>query len=191
MRIIAGEFRGRRLVAPSGPATRPTTDRVREAWFSMIGRPGRLAVDLYAGTGALGFEALSRGAERVFFVERRRPALIAIRKNAEALGVSERIRILSVDVADARPALLREGPFDLIMADPPWTDFDAAQAALRRLVRTDLLTEDGLAVLGHPRKTTLELPPESGLEVRKTRNWGDSAATFYEQRRKAESTAES
>ncbi|OQX67301.1 MAG: 16S rRNA (guanine(966)-N(2))-methyltransferase RsmD [Sorangiineae bacterium NIC37A_2] len=191
MRIIAGEFRGRRLVAPSGPATRPTTDRVREAWFSMIGRPGRLAVDLYAGTGALGFEALSRGAERVLFVERRRPALIAIRKNAEALGVSDRIRILSVDVGDARAALLRESPFDLVLADPPWTDFDAAQAALRRLVRADLLTEEGLAVLGHPRKSTLELPPESGLVVRKTRAWGDSAATFYERKPEVETTSES
>lgn len=188
MRIIAGEFRGRRLVAPSGPATRPTTDRVREAWFSMIGRPGRLAVDLYAGTGALGFEALSRGAERVFFVERARPALIAIRKNAEALGVSERIRILSVDVADARASLLREGPFDLVLADPPWTEFDAAQATLRRLIRAELLAEDGLAVLGHPRKTALELPPESGLEVRKTRNWGDSAATFFGRKYEAETT---
>jgi 16S rRNA (guanine966-N2)-methyltransferase len=191
MRIIAGEFRGRRLVAPSGPATRPTTDRVREAWFSMIGRPGRLAVDLYAGTGALGFEALSRGAERVLFLERRRPALIAIRKNAEALGVSDRIRILSVDVGDARAALLRESPFDLVLADPPWTDFDAAQAALRRLVRADLLTEEGLAVLGHPRKSTLELPPESGLVVRKTRAWGDSAATFYERKPEVETTSES
>lgn len=191
MRIIAGEFRGRRLVAPSGPATRPTTDRVREAWFSMIGRPGRLAVDLYAGTGALGFEALSRGAERVLFLERRRRALIAIRKNAEALGVSDRIRILSVDVGDARAALLRESPFDLVLADPPWTDFDAAQAALRRLVRADLLTEEGLAVLGHPRKSTLELPPESGLVVRKTRAWGDSAATFYERKPEVETTSES
>lgn len=179
MRIIAGEFRGRRLVAPTGPATRPTTDRVREAWFSIIGHPGRKAVDLYAGTGALGFEALSRGSEMVYFVERARPALAAIRKNAEALGVLARIKILPLEVSDARSLLERSGPFDLVLADPPWTDFEAARVALARIVQQDLLTEDGLAVLGHPRKESLELPASSGLEIQKTRAWGDSAATFY------------
>lgn len=179
MRIIAGEFRGRRLVAPSGPATRPTTDRVREAWFSIIGRPGRKAVDLYAGTGALGFEALSRGSEFVYFVERAKPALAAIRKNAEALGVSERVKILPLEVRDANALLQRSGPFDLVLADPPWTDFEAARETLRRIVSQDLLTEGGVAVLGHPRKETLDLREDSGLEMQKTRAWGDSAATFY------------
>src|SRR6187431_1988680 len=98
MRIIAGSLRGRRLVAPPGLATRPTTDRVREAWFSMLGPLEGLALDLYAGTGALGFEALSRGAEHVVFVENARPAQQAILANARTLGVDKSITLLSLSV---------------------------------------------------------------------------------------------
>ena len=101
MRIIAGAFRGRRLVAPAGLQTRPTTDRVREAWFSILGPLHGKALDLYAGTGALGFEALSRGAAHVVFVESARAAQQAILKNAETLGVASRISLLSTTVQGA------------------------------------------------------------------------------------------
>ena len=90
MRIIAGEFRGRRLTAPKGLKTRPTTDRVREAWFSMLGPLEGRVIDLYAGTGALGFEALSRGAAHITFVESDRAAQKAITDNAKTLGVDAR-----------------------------------------------------------------------------------------------------
>ena len=102
MSIIAGTLRGRRLKAPAGLATRPTTDRVREAWFSMLGPLDGTALDLYAGTGALGFEALSRGAERVVFVENARPAQKAILENAEQLGVRDRVVLISSTVESAR-----------------------------------------------------------------------------------------
>jgi 16S rRNA (guanine966-N2)-methyltransferase len=121
MRIIAGEWRGRPLEAPPGRATRPTADRVRETLFSMLAsRLGsfedlRIA-DLFAGSGALGFEALSRGAATVTFVESDRQAAAAIRSNAAHLGAGDRARILGGSAL----ALPASEPFDLIFADPPY-----------------------------------------------------------------------
>ena len=182
MRIIAGTLRGRRLKAPAGLATRPTTDRVREAWFSMLGPLDGVALDLYAGTGALGFEALSRGAERVVFVESARPAQKAIVENAEQLGVRDRVVLVSSPVEGARASIERLGPFDLILTDPPWTAIDDAERALRKLVTSALLSEDGRVVLGHPKKRVVTLTdPE--LVADKQRSWGDSAATFYVRQR--------
>lgn len=121
MRIIAGEWRGRTIEAPPGRATRPTADRVRETLFSMlasrIGNFEELRVaDLFAGSGALGFEALSRGAANATFVENDARAVAAIRRNADKLGASERIRV----VASSALTLPRSDPFDLIFADPPY-----------------------------------------------------------------------
>jgi 16S rRNA (guanine966-N2)-methyltransferase len=179
MRIIAGKFRGRRIVAPTGMATRPTSDRVREAWFSMLGPLNGLVVDLYAGTGALGFEALSRGADRVIFVESAKPALKSIESNAKTLGVMDQITLMSSTVETAIRSLKRLGPFDLILTDPPWTHMQSAELTLRRLLSSDLLTEDGRIVLGHPRGKPVELSGSAGLQIDKARNWGDSAATFF------------
>ena len=121
MRIVAGDWRGRKLVAPEGIATRPTSDRVRETLFSMlISRLGsfeelRIA-DLYAGSGALGFEALSRGAAFACFVEQDPRAIAAIRSNIDSLGAGERARLL----ARSATKLPSEQPFDLIFADPAY-----------------------------------------------------------------------
>ena len=121
MRIIAGRFRGRPLQAPPGLQTRPTADRVREALFSMLASrlgsfEGLRVADLYAGSGALGLEALSRGAEHVSFVEKDSKAAAAIKANAAKLGVSEQVRILGGSAL----ALPRSEPFDLVFADPPY-----------------------------------------------------------------------
>jgi 16S rRNA (guanine966-N2)-methyltransferase len=121
MRIVAGEWRGRPIEAPPGRSTRPTADRVRETLFSMLAsRLGsfedlRIA-DLFAGSGALGFEALSRGAAEATFVENDPQAGAAIRRNAAKLGATDRIRIL----AGSALALPRSEPFDLVFADPPY-----------------------------------------------------------------------
>ena len=179
MRIIAGEFRGRRLIAPQGLATRPTTDRVREAWFSILGPLEGLVLDLYAGTGALGFEALSRGASRVTFVESSRDAGRAIESNANALGVTDRITLLKTTVEAATNSIKRSGPFDLIVTDPPWTHMGSAELALKRLLSAELLTESGVLALGHPKGRPVTLSMESGLAAYKERSWGDSAATFF------------
>ena len=121
MRIIAGEWRGRKLVAPVGSATRPTGDRVRETLFSMLasrlGSFEQLRVaDLFAGSGAFGLEALSRGAAFACFVENDARALAAIRTNIDALGASARTRVLGRSAESLPP----EEPFDLIFADPPY-----------------------------------------------------------------------
>ncbi len=121
MRIIAGEWRGRLIEAPSGQATRPTADRVRETLFSMLtSRLGSFddlrVADLFAGSGALGFEALSRGANSATFVESQATAAAAIERNAKKLGAADRIRILRSSAL----ALPLSDPFDLIFADPPY-----------------------------------------------------------------------
>lgn len=120
MRVIAGTAGGRRLVTPKGRATRPTADRVREAVFSSLQPllPGARVLDLFAGSGALAVEALSRGAAAATLVESARPALAAIRTNLETAGVADRATV----VAAALPGALSrcEGPFDLVLADPPY-----------------------------------------------------------------------
>lgn len=131
MRVVAGELRGRRLVAPPGEVTRPTSDRVRQATFnaieSRIDLDGAVVVDLFAGSGALGIEALSRGAGQVTFVERDRQALGVVRANLAALGLDDRARIVAADATSWRPAAGAQ--VDLVVTDPPY-DFDDWARAL-------------------------------------------------------------
>jgi 16S rRNA (guanine966-N2)-methyltransferase len=127
VRVIAGEFKGRRLYTPRGARTRPTADRVREALFSMLGDvSGARVLDLYAGSGALGIEALSRGAESAVFVEREQRALAALRRNLEAVGADAVVRRQDVLRFLARP----EGTFDLVFCDPPYDVAPAVAPAL-------------------------------------------------------------
>lgn len=120
MRVIAGRFGGRQLVSPPGRDTRPTSDRVREALFSILGPlDGAAALDLYAGSGALGIEALSRGAAAAVFVERDRRAAQAILTNLEALGASADVRCLDV-IAALRHARTRGETYSLVLCDPPY-----------------------------------------------------------------------
>jgi 16S rRNA (guanine966-N2)-methyltransferase len=122
MRVVAGEFGGRKLVAPDGDTTRPTTDKVREAVFNSLVSMGlvedAVVVDLYAGSGAMGIEALSRGAERCTFVERDRNALHALRTNIETLGLTARTTIVTSDVLAWVPAVRN---VDLALIDPPYS----------------------------------------------------------------------
>lgn len=136
MRIIAGQWRGRKLAAPKGEATRPTADRARETLFAMLTSrlgdfEGLAVADLFAGSGALGLEALSRGAESCLFVEQDRAALEAIRANIAALGAGARARIEAGSVMALRAAAR---PLDLILADPPYQS-GAGEVALDRLMR--------------------------------------------------------
>jgi 16S rRNA (guanine966-N2)-methyltransferase len=132
MRIVAGEWRGRKLVAPEGQSTRPTGDRVRETLFSMLAsRLGSFddlkVADVYAGSGAFGLEALSRGAASACFVEQDPAAVAAIRANIDALGASARTRVLVRSAENLPP----ERPFDLILADPPYAPGSGSAALVQ------------------------------------------------------------
>ncbi len=121
MRIIAGSFGGRRLVAPKGLSARPTQDRVREAWFSILGQEVQEArvLDLFAGSGALGLEALSRGAVSATFVEKARHSLEALEKNIATLDVGDATKVMKMDALKFAEGL-GEGAYDLVFADPPY-----------------------------------------------------------------------
>jgi 16S rRNA (guanine966-N2)-methyltransferase len=136
MRIIAGQWRGRKLAAPKGEATRPTADRARETLFAMLTSrlgdfEGLQVADLFAGSGALGLEALSRGAEHCLFVEQDRAAVDVIRANITALGAQAQTRVETGSVMQLRAA---SRPLDLILADPPYQS-GAGEVALDRLLR--------------------------------------------------------
>lgn len=181
MRIIAGEFRGRELATPSGGTTRPTAARAREALFSILGdlRLARV-LDLYAGSGALGLEALSRGAEQVVLVESNKAAQRAIRSNIDSLGQSAHAVLLPLRAEAAQRALERHGPFSLVLADPPWADAQAALQLLEKLVKAGLLAPAARLVLEHAARNPPALSEKSPITAVDTRRWGDTAVTIFE-----------
>jgi len=132
LRVIAGTARGRRLVAPAGDAVRPTTDRVREALFSALGDrvDGARVLDLYAGSGALAIEALSRGGDHAVLVERDRDAIDAVRQNLAATGFDDRARVERADVARFVARGTPAEPFSLVLIDPPYDEPAAAVAGV-------------------------------------------------------------
>ncbi len=143
MRIIGGEWRGRAIEAPPGSGTRPTGDRVRETLFSMLAsRLGSFedlrVADLFAGSGALGLEALSRGAANATFVENEAKAKAAILRNAEKLGATARVHVITASAL----ALPRSGPFDLIVADPPYGD-GSGNEVVEAIAKADWLAPGG------------------------------------------------
>jgi 16S rRNA (guanine966-N2)-methyltransferase len=179
MRIIAGTHRGRPLTAPRGLATRPTTDRVREALFGVLSRVTDLRVlDCYAGSGALGFEALSRGASHATFIESGKEAAQVIETNASRLQLSERVNLLRAPVEKAT-RLVGSARWDLVLSDPPWPICQEAALAVLNFV-VPRLNPGARVVLGHPARVVLQLPPIEGLELTQTRSWGDSAMSILQ-----------
>jgi 16S rRNA (guanine966-N2)-methyltransferase len=190
MRITGGTLRSRALRAPPGQATRPTTDRVREALFGILTSAGAIAgarvLDLYAGTGALAFEALSRGAAEAVVVEKSREALAALRANVASLDLGGRVRVVAGDVMQAVRKLARPAsdepmvqPFDLVFADPPWALVaeGGPGEALAALAAGRAIADEGRVVLEHASRT-IPLDVE-GLVRLDTRKYGDTALTFY------------
>ena len=167
MRIVAGEFGGRRLSRPKDARVRPTADRVREAWMSILAGaiPGARVLDLYAGSGALGLEALSRGAASATFVELNPPSLQALQANVAALGVADRATVHRGDAlryVEGLPA----GAFDIALADPPYARDDAAR--LVALFRSTPFA----------RILSVEHRADQPLGGDETRRYGDTALTF-------------
>ena len=186
MRVIAGAWRGRMLVAPRGDATRPTADRVRETLFSMLvsrigAFEGLRIADLFAGSGALGIEALSRGAAHVTFVEQDDRALAALRANLSTLDAGTRARIVARSVLSLGPRDVRTdgdagGAFDVVLLDPPYGT-GAGVVALERLARMDWLGPATLAVVESGRT---EAARPSGFGVLAERDVGPARLTFLE-----------
>lgn len=178
MRVIGGRYRGLRLRAPRGPGTRPATGRVRESVFSALGPAvvGARVLDLYAGSGSLGIEALSRGASSALFVERSRPALIALRSNLRSVGVAHQAVVASRDVARFVADEQGEARFDMVFADPPW-DISSERLAgiLARVARW--MAPGAVAVV--TRRAGDVVPVVDGLEVSDQRRHGDAEIVRY------------
>jgi 16S rRNA (guanine966-N2)-methyltransferase len=178
LRIVGGSLGGRRLRAPPGERTRPTSDRVREAIASALAARGAIeaarVLDLYAGSGALGFEMLSRGAERALFVERDPRVARIIRDNAGELAVLPQAEVLCEDATRERAelAIAERGPFSLVLADPPYRDVQQAVDAIVRLARRGALDSDACLLLEHGAKAVPVLPP--ALEVISSYRYGDT-----------------
>ena len=185
MRVIAGRYKGRRLRAPRGRDTRPTSDRVREALFSILGSvEGARVLDLFAGTGALGIEALSRGACRAVFVERDTAALDVLRANLEALELREdEAEVRRAEALGAlRTARERRETYDLIFVDPPYGDARAWEGRLL-VALPALLAPAGRVVVESDRRTPLALQVEKqGLGVELERRYGDTSITIHRHR---------
>jgi 16S rRNA (guanine966-N2)-methyltransferase len=183
VRVIAGSFGGRRLRAPRGRVTRPTTDRVREALFSMLGElEGEVVLDLFAGTGALAIEALSRGAQRAVFVERDGRALAALEANLADLGLGPaRAEVRRGDALRAlRNARERGETYDLLFVDPPYS----AAGVLGRELRVALppLLAPGARVVVEGDRRLAAMPLAPAVEVELERRYGDTSITIHRQR---------
>ena len=178
MRIVGGEARGRPLRAVRGRSTRPTSDRVRQSLFDVLGQrcDGLRVLDLFAGTGALGLEALSRGAKVATLVDEDKNACAVALRNAESLGYGERCEVIREDVFRVLPRL--PGRYDLVFSDPPYAA-RATQPILDLLAKNAVLAEGGRAVLEKDRREPLpEVPP--GLRLVEQRRYGDTILLFVE-----------
>ena len=179
MRIISGISKGRRLAAPKSQAVRPTSDRVKESIFNILGDEveGKVVLDLFAGTGNLGIEALSRGAKRALFVENGRQALRLIQKNLSQLGMKGRSEILPRDVSRAIGVLERRGePFDLILMDPPY-EKGLIQKTLLKLYLHRIYHKDSILVIEHDRREPIPEVVE-GWTLCRQRKFGNTLISF-------------
>jgi 16S rRNA (guanine(966)-N(2))-methyltransferase RsmD len=189
MRIITGRSKGRRLVRPKGQGIRPTSDRVKESLFNILRMEmeGKVILDLFAGTGNLGIEALSRGAEKTIFVEKKEQAIRLIQKNLAQFGLEERSEVLPKDTNRAIGILKQRGEsFDLILMDPPY-ERGWIQRTLRKLNSHPIYHEDSVLVIEHTRREPLPQPLE-GWSLIRQRQIGDTLISFLMPRRNSRLT---
>ncbi len=175
MRLSGGERSGQRVAAPKGKKTRPTPARVREALFAVLGKrvEGARVLDLFAGSGALGFEAMSRGAGSVVFVDHDAAAVMSIRRNAvRLLDDPNRWRI--VPMSAGRALRMLRGSFDVVLVDPPYQRGATEELAL--IVQRGLLAERGVVVWEHPSGAANQLP--ASMRIIKEAQYGDTSLTF-------------
>lgn len=191
MRVIAGTYRSRILKSLKGLALRPTSDRLRETLFDVLGPKvaGSRFLDLFAGTGAIGIEALSRGAAEAVFVEHHAPAAALIRRNLESLDIGNGATVLAVDALRGMAMLAarektRISGFNYIFLDPPYAAANAYARVLESLGSRNLLAPGGVVIAEHRR--SFELPEEAGVFERyRVLQQGDAALSFYRHARAA------
>jgi 16S rRNA (guanine966-N2)-methyltransferase len=187
MRVIAGQYRSRLLKSLKGLALRPTSDRLRETLFDVLGPEiaGSRFLDIFAGTGAVGIEALSRGATEVVFIENHRPAAALIRKNLESLGIRSGATIISSDALRGLQTIAsrRKGraAFDYVFLDPPYANAEDYLDVLAFLASAEFLAPNAVVIAEHREKFAL---PESVGELRRVRllRQGDASLSFYRRR---------
>ncbi len=181
MRIISGEARGRKLKGMKGMETRPTADRVKEALFSILGPelPGAKFLDLFAGTGSIGMEAISRGASLCVFVENREICIRTIRDNLTLCRFLDRAEVIRSDALQyLRQAAMKCEQFDLIYVDPPY-DTGYVEKSLNLIANGNILTEKGLLVVETRKNSPEGLVIIPGLDVSRRANYGDTVLVFY------------
>jgi len=181
MRIGAGSYRGRMLKTPKGEATRPTSGIVRETLFNILAPviDDARVLDLFAGCGSVGLEALSHGAAHATFVEKSRPALACLRENIAQLKVTEETMVLPYPVERALDSLGTREQFDIIFLDPPFADAPAYRTVLEMVAAGNLLTPDGLLIAQHDAR--LPLPDQvATLTCYRRQRIGDNMLSFYQ-----------
>ena len=180
MRVISGTFKGRKLASFRGQCIRPTSDRVREAIFNIltINWEGKEVLDLFAGTGGLGIEALSRGARRVFFIENDPRAILVLEKNIKALNLTSQCELVKLSVEEGIRVVGKRGwKFDIAFLDPPYSK-GLAESTLHLIAESDMLKEDGMVIVEHHYKETL-LDRYQGLQMGDRRKYGSTGVSFF------------
>src|SRR6266436_5597607 len=185
MRIIAGTFRSRQLKSIKGMALRPTSDKLRETLFNILGElvVDARFMDLFAGTGAVGIEALSRGAREAIFVEKHQPTAALIKKNLESLDIRSDARVVASDALKALERLAKEpstenAAVDILFLDPPYAETEQYKSVLAFLGDANLLAENAVVIAEHQR--SLDLPETSGnLERVRVLRQGDAVLSFF------------
>lgn len=181
MRIITGEYRGRKIEAPRGMETRPTSDMMKESMFNILMNRvrGTVCMDLFSGTGNLGLEAISRGAVKCYFCDNRRESIKFIKKNIQTCGAEERATVVAGDWMKCLTRAIE--PVDIIFIDPPY-ESGVYENVLEKIDEMEVLDDDGVIVCEHMKRQVL--PEEIGsFEIAKQRKYGKKFLTFYEKKK--------
>lgn len=180
MRVISGNYRGRKLECVPGLEIRPTTDRVKENLFNIISPrlPYCRFLDLFSGSGSIGIEAISRGAEEVFFVDSDSESIKILKKNLETLKIAEHIKIFHSDAMDALNGFAGNQTFDIIYLDPPYNK-GIYQSALKKIGKINILSEDGIIAVERNEHDAADSLPEE-LELVKEKKYGSTVLSFYQ-----------
>ncbi|MGR6836241.1 16S rRNA (guanine(966)-N(2))-methyltransferase RsmD [Syntrophomonas erecta] len=181
MRVITGRAKGKRLKAPTGKNTRPITDRIKEALFNIIGSDIEATdfLDLFAGSGSVGIEAISRGASRVIFVDSSNEAIKIIRENLANCGFDNNFEVHRNDVMVALERLSRrEIKFDYIYVDPPFTREHLFPMVMRALDKIDILKDNGMVIIRIPTRMILNIDLQH-LRLQRTNTYGESTLNYY------------